>query len=312
MTEIFIGILTSAILAGGVLVLAALGETLSERVGVMNLGLEGLISMGAVIAVLTSFATDNAWLSFMAAGLVGLALGILFAFTTVVIRANQILCGLSLTFIGLGLSASIGNSVAGRPVTAEFELILIPYLSEIPVLGSILFSHSLPVYLAYFFLPLVIYFLFFHTRHGLNIRSVGENPASAESAGVSVMTIRMIYVSLGGLLTALAGAYLTLIFIPTWSEGITGGRGWIAIAVVIFARCNPVKVVFGSILFGFVTALGFAAQAMNWPISPTFLSSLPYLLTLLVLLIPTFNANEKFLKNMPAAIGRPYYREERN
>jgi general nucleoside transport system permease protein len=312
MIELLTNMTTSAVLAGGVLALAALGETLGERVGVINLGLEGLIAMGAVVAVLAVFTTGNPWLGLLAAAAIGLALGSIFALAAVVVRANQILCGLALTFIGLGLAKSIGNPVAGRPVTAQFVAVRLPLLSDIPILGRSLFNQPIPVYFALLLLPVSLHFLLFRTRHGLNIRAVGEDPGSADVAGISVMSIRFLYVCVGAALTTIAGAYLTLVFIPTWSDGVTAGRGWIAIALVIFARYQPLRVVLGAILFGFVTALGFAAQALNWPISPVVLSALPYVLTLLVLIGPALRLRTANAGGAPAALGQPYFREERN
>jgi ABC-type uncharacterized transport system permease subunit len=310
--EILQNIMVSAVLAGGVLLFAALGETLAQRVGVMNLGIEGLIAIGAVTAAFTAFATGSPWLGFLLAALVGVGFGSVFALATVVIRANQILCGLALTFIGLGVASTLGNSIAGRPLTAELTTVKLPLLSDIPIIGPSFFDQTIPGYIAYFILPALIHFVLFRTRPGLNLRSVGESPGAADAAGISVVRIRFLCVCIGAALAAIAGAYLVLIFIPAWSDGLTAGRGWIAFALVIFARYRPMQVTLGALLFGAITALGFAAQALNWPISPTFLSSLPYLFTVLVLILPALRRRQVTGISTPAALGVPYFREDRS
>jgi general nucleoside transport system permease protein len=312
MIEILQNIMVSAVLAGGVLLFTALGETLSQRVGVMNLGIEGLIAIGAVTAALTAFATGSAWLGFVLAALVGIVFGIVFGLATVIIRANQILCGFALTFIGLGLASTLGNSIAGRPVIAEMTSVKIPLLGDIPIIGPAFFDQTIPGYVAYFLLPALIHFVLFRSRHGLNLRSVGEAPGAADAAGISVARMRFLYVCVGAALTAIAGAYLVLIFIPAWSDGLTAGRGWIAFALVIFARHRPFQVTLGALLFGTITALGFAAQALNWPISPTVLSSLPYVFTVLVLILPVLGQRQSAGSSTPAALGLPYFREKRS
>ena len=310
--EIFQNIMVSAVLAGGVLLFAALGETLTQRVGVMNLGIEGLIAMGAVTAAFTAFATGSPWLGFGLAAIVGLLFGSAFALATVIIRANQILSGLALTFIGLGLASTLGNSIAGRPVTAEMAPVKIPLLGDIPIIGPAFFDQTVPGYMAYFLLPTIIHFVLFRSRHGLNLRSVGEAPGAADAAGIPVARMRFLYVCVGAALTTIAGAYLVLIFIPAWSDGVTAGRGWIAFALVIFARHRPFRVALGALLFGALTALGFAAQALNWPISPTFLSSLPYAFTVLVLILPVFKHGQSAESSTPASLGKPFFREDRS
>jgi simple sugar transport system permease protein len=306
------GLLQTSVLAGGVPALAALGEVLGERVGVINLGVEGLMSMGAVTAVAMVVATSNPYLGFLAALGVGLACGMLFAFVTVTVRANQVLCGLALTMIGTGLATAVGKPLSGTPIPALFAPLHIPLLSRIPVLGEALFSQNILVYLIYFILPAAFHFLFFHTRHGLNLRAVGENPAAADAAGIPLQRIRFIYVSLGAALAAGAGAYLTLCFVPSWSEGVVAGRGWIAVALVIFAGYRPINAVLAALLFGGITSLGFLGQARNWPVAPAVLSMLPYLGTLVLLIVPVVASPRiRRLMAAPAALGIPYFRDER-
>src|SRR6185295_12652436 len=180
--------------------------------------------------------------------LTGFAFGALFALATVVVRANQILCGLALTLIGTGLAATIGKSYSSTPAPVSFDPVIIPYLSDLPIVGRGLFSQNILVYLIYFILPIGLHYLMFKTRHGLNLRAVGENPAAADAAGIPVARIRFWYVACGGALAASAGAYLTLAYIPSWSDGVVAGRGWIAVALVIFAGYRPIGAVLSGLL----------------------------------------------------------------
>jgi len=306
------GLLHTAVLAGGVPALAALGEVLAERVGVINLGVEGLMALGALSAVVAVVATSNPYLGLLAALGVGLALGLVFAFVTVQIRANQVLCGLALTLLGTGLAAALGKPYSGTPVPALFGPVPLPYLSRIPVLGPAFFAQNILVYVIYLVLPVGLHYLLFRTRHGLHLRAVGENPAAADAAGIPVQRIRFCYVAAGAALAAAAGAYLTLCFVPSWSEGVVAGRGWIAVALVIFAGYRPINAVAGALLFGTTTALGFLGQARNWPVAAPVLSMLPYLATLLLLIVPVATSPAMRRRMAaPAALGLAYFRDER-
>ena len=305
-------ILQTSILAGGVLALAALGETLAELVGVVNLGVEGLMALGAVAGVATVVATHNPYLGFLAALAVGLVVGMGFATATVLIRANQVLCGLALTLLGSGMAATLGKRYSGTPSPAVFGPVPIPLLSDLPILGKALFSQNLLVYLIYLVLPILMHLVLFRTRLGLNMRSVGENPAAADAAGVNVARIRFWGVSLGAALAAGAGGYLTLAFVPSWSEGVVAGRGWIAVSLVIFAGYRPINAVLAALLFGLITSLGFVGQARNWPVAPAILSMLPYLGTIAFIILPVL-ASERLRRWMaaPAALSVPYFRDQR-
>jgi simple sugar transport system permease protein len=306
------GLLHTAVLAGGVPALAALGEVLTERVGVINLGVEGLMALGAITAVAIVVATRNPTFGLLGAVGVGLAIGTLFALVTVIVRANQVLCGLALTMLGTGLAAALGKRYAGTPVPALFGPCPIPYLSRIPVLGEAFFSQNILVYVIYLMLPVGLHLLLFRTRHGLNLRAVGENPAAADAAGIPVQRIRYLYVSLGAGFATAAGAYLTLCFVPSWSDGVVAGRGWIAVALVIFAGFRPINAVLGALLFGLTTALGFLGQARNWPVAPPLLSMLPYAATLMLIVMPAAaSPRVRRLMAAPAALGVPYFRDER-
>jgi simple sugar transport system permease protein len=312
MESILSGIIATAIASGTVIVLAALGELLAERTGVMNLGLEGIMAMGAVTAIITVnefFPNQFAGLA-VAIG-VGALLGMLFAIATVTLKANQVLAGLALSFIGTGLAGRLGAPFAGTPAAARFDRIAFGGLSELPYLGRAFFDHNLLTYLAYLILPLIITYTLYRTRHGLNVRSIGENPAAADATGINVDRLRFIYTSIGGALAAVGGAYLTLSFTPAWSEGVTGGRGWIAIALVIFAGWRPFLIVLGALLFGAVTSLGFVAQTQGWGIPSAFLSMLPYLSTILLMILPIVfrRKGQRQVSASPDALGLPYIRE---
>jgi simple sugar transport system permease protein len=310
--DVVTGIMATAFLAGGVLALAALGEVLAERVGVVNLGVEGLMAMGAITAIAVVTAAPNPFLGFAVALAVGLLLGVMFAIATVYWQANQVLCGLALTLMGTGLAGAIGKAYSGLPARATFERIVVPYLSDIPVIGRAFFSQNILVYLIYLILPFAIHYLMFKTRHGLNMRAVGENPAAADAAGIPVQAIRFWYVAVGAALAAGAGAYLTLAFVPGWSEGVVAGRGWIAVALVIFAGYRPWNAVLAALLFGVITSIGFVGQARNWPVAPALLSTLPYLGTIAFIIVPVL-AWHKIRRRMaaPAALGLPYFRDMR-
>jgi len=310
--DVVTGIMATAFLAGGVLALAALGEVLAERVGVVNLGVEGLMAMGAITAIAVVTAAPSPFLGFAVALAVGLMLGVMFAIATVYWQANQVLCGLALTLMGTGLAGAIGKAYSGLPARATFERIVVPYLSDIPVIGRAFFSQNILVYLIYLILPFAIHYLMFKTRHGLNMRAVGENPAAADAAGIPVQAIRFWYVAVGAALAAGAGAYLTLAFVPGWSEGVIAGRGWIAVALVIFAGYRPWNAVLAALLFGVITSIGFVGQARNWPVAPALLSTLPYLGTIAFIIVPVL-AWHKIRRRMaaPAALGLPYFRDMR-
>jgi simple sugar transport system permease protein len=310
--DLIAGLIQTSILAGGVLALAALGEVLAERVGVVNLGVEGLMAVGAITGIATVVAVPSPILGFLLALLVGLLAGMVFAVATVYVRANQVLCGLALTLMGTGIAATIGKAYSGMPAPATFAPIPIPLLSDIPLIGRALFTQNLLVYLIYIILPLALHYLMFRTRHGLDMRAVGENPAAADAAGIPVQQIRFWYVSAGAALAAGAGAYLTLAFVPSWSEGVVAGRGWIAVALVIFAGYRPLNAVLAALLFGLITSLGFVGQARNWPIAAPILSMLPYLGTIALIIVPVL-AWQKVRRMMaaPAALGEPYFRDVR-
>ena len=310
----FFGALRTAIDSGVIIALAGMGELLTERVGVLNLGQEGLIGIGAIAAVLAADLGAGPWVSFLAAMVAAGMLGLLFATSVVIVRTNQILTGLAVVLIGVGLSNELGNSFQGSPVTSRFTKLPIPVLADIPHVGPALFEHTAIVYLSYVVLPLVVWFLLFRTRHGMNLRAVGENPAAADAAGINVTAMRLVYTTVGAALSGAAGAFLMLVLTKSWSVNVARSRGWVALAVVIFAAWRPSLLVFGAFLFGAMSSLRFVAQQQNWGIPSTLLSTLPYVVTLALILVPAVLTRFGFKGRSsvaPGALAEPYFREER-
>jgi ABC-type uncharacterized transport system permease subunit len=302
-------VLAAAIPAGTAILYACLGELLCERAGVLNLGVEGMMLMGALGGFAVAQWTDSAWLGAAGALAAGAAMAVIHAVLTISLRANQVVSGLALTIFGGGLSAYLGRNLAGETPKAEFDRLAIPLLSDIPRLGTILFKQDALVYLSYALIP-VMWFYVYRTRQGLSLRAVGERPEAADAMGVSVTGLRYLYVIVGGALGGLGGAAISLGTNPGWTENITAGRGWIAVALVIFAGWNPARAAVGAYLFGGVEAGQFRLQSVGVGISPYFLSMLPYLFTIAVLVLATGETARRRL-GAPAALGRPYLREER-
>ncbi len=313
METIISGILFSAIAAGGVLIIVGIGELMAEQSGVLNLSLEGIMAMGGMTAiVVVNKVTPNAYIGLLAAFLVGLVLGAFFAFGTVTVRADQVLAGLAFGFLLKGLAGQLGNPVAGQHPHARFEPIEIPFLSDLPFVGDIFFQHNILVYFAYLILPALCSYLLFATRHGINLRAVGENPAAADATGIQINKFRYIYVCVSGALAGVGGAYLTLALTPGWTEGVIAGKGWIAIALVLFSGWRPFTLVFGALLFGSFTSLGYMAQIYGWGIPSSFLAMLPYISTILLLVASILIRGQKEGKRLiigPSALTIPYYRE---
>ncbi|MDK2815894.1 MAG: ral nucleoside transport system permease protein [Moorella sp. (in: firmicutes)] len=308
--SVWIATLAAAITAGTPILYAALGEILAERAGVLNLGVEGMMLVGAVTGFMVAVRTGNPWLGFFVALLAAGLMAAVFAFLTITLRANQVVTGLALTIFGTGLSGFLGKPYVGVPLPLSFKPAAVPILADIPIIGPVLFNHDPLVYLTYILVPLLWYY-FYRTRPGLNLRAIGENPAAADALGVNVFALRYIYVIIGGMLAGAGGAFLSLAYAPSWLENMTAGRGWIAVALVIFAVWDPVKALLGSYLFGGVDALTYTLQAATKIAIPSFfLKMLPYILTLVVLIIATRQTLVKHI-GAPGALAIPYDREER-
>jgi len=304
----FVSLLAHTVQAGTPLLFGTVGEIYAERSGVLNLGVEGMMAIGALIAFMTSFYTGNVALAIAFAMIAAALLSLIHAFLSTSMRANQIVSGLAITILGLGLSGFLGKPMIGMtaPRLAAFP---IPILAEIPIIGPILFSQDVLVYTS-ILSALVLWFVLFKTRPGLNARSVGENPAMADSLGLNVYLIRYICVLLGGVMAGLAGAYLSLMYTPLWIEGMTAGRGWIVIALTIFATWNPLRALLGAYLFGGVYALQFRLQAIGIATqTPQFLLMLPYITAIVGLVLISLEAVKRRI-GVPAALGLPYVRGE--
>jgi len=283
MESIIIGLFVGAIHSGTPLLYATLSEAVSERAGIVNLGLEGVMLMGAVVGFATTVETGNAALGLLAAALAGGLFNLLFGFLIITRLANQLASGLAMMFCGVGLSALIGVSFVGSKIKGLDEVHL-PFLSDLPVLGSLFFNYDILVYLAGPLAVMVWWFLF-STRWGLSLRAVGENPTAAFAAGKNPHLLQYQALFLAGMLGGIAGAHLSIGLAKTWQEWMTAGRGFIAVALVIFSKWHPLRAIFGSLLFGGAIALQLQMQVFGVPISPFLLDMLPYILSLGVLAI---------------------------
>ncbi len=306
MEDMIVSTLERAMVAGTPLLLATTGEVICERSGILNLGVEGVMAMGAVVAFIVTMTTGNPWLGVLCAVGVGMAISILHAFTSISLQANQVVSGLALTMLGLGISGMMGKPYVGKPLLVKMEDLTLPFLSDIPYLGKILFAQSPFFYLA-ILLALAAWFLLEKTRLGIQIRSTGENPKATETQGIPVARIKYLCVLIGGGFSALAGSHLSISYSKSWIEGMTAGRGWIAIALTIFALWNPGRAIGAAFLFGFIFVVQYLLQPLG--ISPNFLSMLPYIATLIILLFISFKDPRRL--NAPAMLGEPYKRGER-
>lgn len=302
MTALF-PILTSTVVAATPLIYAALGELVTERAGVLNLGVEGMMLVGALTAFAVGATTGNLPLAYIAAMGAAVLLSAVFAFLTLTLQANQVATGLALTLFGLGLSAFAGRSYTGLPITG-LKSIAIPWLSQWPVLGP-LFHLDIPVCGSILSFVAIDVFLK-RTRAGLRLRAVGESPDVAHSLGQPVIRIRYLAVMFGGAMSGIAGAYLSTAVTPMWVEGMSAGRGWIALALVVFATWKPVRVLVGAYLFGGVTVLQLYAQGFGLQIPSEFFSMLPYAATIIVLVLICRDPRTIRL-SQPVSLGRSFH-----
>ncbi len=293
-------LLASLMVAATPILIAALGELVVERAGVLNLGVEGMMITGAICGFAVAVETGSPMLGFLAAALGGALLSSLFAVLTQFALANQVASGLALTLFGLGLSSLLGQGYVGvkPPPTTKLD---IPLLGDIPVLGPILFAHDLMVYVG-LALVVAIWAFLKHTRGGLVLRAVGENHDAAHALGYKVVRVRILAILFGGACAGLGGAYISLIRVPQWTEGMTAGAGWIALALVVFASWKAGRVLLGAYLFGGVTVLQLNLQAAGVEIPVEYLSMSPYLITILVLVIMSADRSRA-----PASLGRIFH-----
>ncbi len=304
--ELLATLVALTLAAGTPLVLAATGELVTERSGVLNLGVEGMMLVGAVVSFIVAATTKLPWMGVAAGMAAAAALSLVFAVLTLTLMANQVATGLALSLFGIGLSAFVGLHYVSVVIDGIKPLSL-PGLSDLPFFGRLLFAHSPFVYLSLALVALVQWFLF-GTRAGLILRAVGESPDSAHAIGYRVTAIRYAAVLFGGACAGLAGAYLATAYTPQWNEGMTAGRGWIALALVVFATWKPWRMLAGAYLFGAVTLAQFQAQALGVALPSQLLAMLPYLATIVVLTIISRDAATIRL-NAPASLGKPYHPE---
>ena len=299
-----VSLIASLIVAATPILLAATGELIVEKSGVLNLGVEGMMIMGAICGFIAAVNSGSPFVGFCIAAISGAILSLLFAILTQYLLANQVASGLALTLFGLGLAALLGHSYSGikPPSSPKFEWF---GMSDISIIGPIIFNHDLMVYFSVFLVLIVWIFLKF-TRAGLILRAVGGNHDAAHALGYKVIRIRVLAIMFGGACAGLGGAYLSLIRVPQWTEGMTAGAGWIALAIVVFASWKPWRLILGAYLFGGVTILQLNLQANGFAIPVSYLSMAPYLVTIVVLVIMSADRTRASV-NAPASLGKIFH-----
>jgi ABC-type uncharacterized transport system permease subunit len=305
--------IVAAVGLGTPIVFATVGEILAERSGILNLGVQGMMLVGAVMGFWATFQTGSLVLGVVLAMIAGAALSVIHAFNSITLRVSQIVSGLALTIFGTGVAIFIGRvgevPLIGEPSRAVFTPILPDALADIPLVGPLIFGHDALVYLSWLVVAGSSFYLF-RTRPGLTVRAVGEDPASAEAAGINVSRIRYVHVMLGGALAGLGGAYFSLALVPSWQDNPMGAAGWIAIALVILASWRPWRALWVAYLFGAAGRVSFTFQTLGISIPASLLAMLPFVLAILAMLVLTSGKRARFL-GAPAALGIPYFREER-
>lgn len=308
-----------AIQIGTPFLFATLGGILCEKVGHLNLGLEGMMLMGASFGFTVAYHTNSTLLAILTAGFAGMVGALIYAFITVTLKGDQTVTGFSITIFGTGLANFVGQNLTGLILPPEFTsamaAVQIPVLKDIPFLGTALFNQSPYVHMG-IILALALAFYMVKTRFGLAMRMVGENPGAADASGIPVDLYKYVHILIGGFLTGLGGAYLSLVYVARWMDNITTGMGWIAVALIIFSTWSPVKAIFGAYLFGVLKGLSIKFQGIqftllgaNLSISSQIMDMLPYVMTVLVLVFTTIR--HKNGSQGPAALGKPYFREDR-
>lgn len=301
-------LLDATVRAGTPILFATLGAIINERAGVINLGIEGLMLIGALAGFSATFVSGSLLLGVVAAFVASFAAGAIHGVISVQLRGNQIVSGLALTMFGIGITALFGKSMVGQTLPG-FQRLAIPGLSALPGIGKPFFNQDALIYLS-FALVVLIWLFFYRTRWGLNLRTIGENPGAADTCGISVSRYRFLAVTIGSGLVGIGGAYLSLAMTPMWIENMVSGRGWIAVALVIFARWSSPRAMVGAYLFGGITAMQLRFQAMGTNVSAHILQMLPYFFTILVLVVSTIR-QQKGASQQPESLGTPYDREDR-
>jgi len=301
-------LLDATVRAGTPILFATLGALISERAGIINLGIEGLMLIGALAGFSAAHSCGSLLVGLLAAFVAAMAAGAIHALVCVQLRGNQIVSGLALTMFGIGITALFGRGMVGLTIDG-FSRVAVPGLSRLPLVGKAFFNQDALIYCS-FLLVAVIWLFFYRTRWGLNLRTVGENPAAADTCGVPVERYRFLAVTVGSGIVGLGGAYLSMAYTPMWIENMSAGRGWIAVALVIFACWSSPRAMLGAYLFGGITALQLRMQAMGTEISAHILQMLPYVCTILVLVVSTLRL-QKGAGQQPESLGLPYDREDR-
>jgi simple sugar transport system permease protein len=302
---LLIDIIIGISIASVPLIFAAIGELVVERSGVLNLGVEGMMIVGALLGFVVQFHTGNPFLAVLAALLGGMAIASIFAFLTQFLLTNQVATGLALTLFGLGFSAFVGRGYTEETIQL-ITSVHIPILSDIPYVGPLIFSYNPLVYLAFFMVYLVWWFLF-KTKQGLVLRAIGDNHDAAHAIGHKVIRYRVMAILFGGAMAGIGGAFLSLVQVPIWGEDMTAGRGWIALGLVVFSSWQPFRVIFGAILFGGITILQLHAQGFDIRISAQYLSMLPYLATIIILVSLRMRLKNKTNRTVPNCLGRIFH-----
>jgi general nucleoside transport system permease protein len=304
-TSILSSILVATIVAGTPLIIVALGQLVAEKSGVLNLGAEGMMAMGAITGFAVTLHSGNPWLGVLAGMLAGAAMSFIFAVVVLTLMGNQVASGLALSILGVGLSAFIGKPYESE-ILPTVEAIRIPLLADLPIIGEALFEQQALVYFSWALFAGIVWFLY-RSRQGLVLRAIGESPSSAHSIGYPVIRIRYLATIFGGAMAGIGGSFLSVFYTPLWVEGMVSGRGWIAIALVVFATWRPFRVLVGAYLFGGVMVVQLFVQGSNLDINipSQLLSSLPYLATIIVLVIISRDQNTVRL-NAPVSLGQPY------
>ena len=311
--------LQTSVQMGTPILFGTLGGILNEKAGHTNLGVEGMMLMGACMGFTAGVKTGNPLLAILASGLAGALLSLIYAVITVTFMGNHVVTGLVLTIFGTGLSSFLGQEMtqANLPASVSKPLasVKIPVLGDIPVIGNMLFNQSVYVYISIVLAVILFVYLRF-TKPGLCMRMIGENPGAADASGINITAYKYVHILAGGFLCGMGGAYLSLVFVPRWQEEMTAGSGWIAVALVIFATWDPLKAIFGAYFFGAMRALGLKIQNLSFPlfghkitIASQFLDMMPYIMTIVVLIVITARKKKEY--QAPAGLGKSYYREDR-
>lgn len=304
----FIGVVIASIMASSVpLILAASGELITERSGVLNLGVEGMMIIGAISGFSLMIITGNLFIAIIGSMFAGIIISLIFGFFTQSLLTNHVATGLALTIFGIGMSAMLGKNFVGIP-GKEFPVLFDSLSKTIPFFGPILFGHSIVFYFA-FILPFLTSYFLKKTKLGLMVRAVGDSPDSASNQGINVILVRYLCILYGGAMCGLAGAYLSMIYTPQWIENMTAGRGWIALALVVFSTWNPIKVLIGAMIFGGITIIQLHLQALGLRIPVQFLSALPYIMTIIVLVVISRDSR-KIKLSTPSSLGKIFYKEK--